>query len=307
MKGKLQCMQTREIKGINVDYTVTNVGPAVGGEAFLIVTPETSILCDSGFGFCGKQLVENIRKVLGDRRLDYILLSHSHYDHILGSPYCKREWPDAKIVSTEYASKVMEKESARATMKKLNAVAASIYKVKEYEDLTDDVKVDVFVKEGDILEAGEFRFTVHEYPGHTRDSIGFYDGNEKLLLSCESLGVYVGEDEMVPQYLVGYQVTLDSMDRALELDVQYMLLSHYDIIVGDRCRRLMLRAREMSVIGAQEVMDGFRSGLDEKQLIEVIKKRYFTPYARAIQPEAAFDLNAGYMIPMIIRELSQTQ
>lgn len=303
MKGKLQCMQARDIKGINFDYKVVNVGPAVGGEAFLIVTPSTSILCDSGFGFCGKGLVENIEKVLGDRPLDFILLSHSHYDHVLGSPHCKRRWPEARVVSTEYAAKVMEKDSAKATMRKLDAFAASIYKVKEFEDLVDELTVDIFVKEGDVLEAGEFRFAVHEYPGHTRDSIGFYDESEKLLLSCESLGVYVGEDEMVPQYLVGYKVTLDSMDRALELDVRYMLLSHYDMIVGDRCRRLMLRAREMSVIGAQEVMDGYRSGLDEKQLIDVIKKRYFTDYARAIQPEAAFDLNAGYMIPMIIKEL----
>ena len=307
MKGKLQCMQTREVKGINVDYTVTNVGPVVGGEAMLIVTPKVSILVDTGFAFCGNQLVENIRKVLGPRDLDFIFLSHSHYDHVGGSPYCKRAWPDAKIVTTEYALKVMQKDSARATMKRLNAFVAKIYKVDEFEDLTDSLSTDVLVKEGDVIEAGEFSFKVYEFPGHTRDSIGFYDPKEKFLLSCETNGVYVGEDEMVPQYLVGYQITLDSMDKGLALDVQYMLLSHYDIILGDRCMKLLKRAREMAVIGAEEVMEGYRSGMDEQQLIAVVKKRYYTAYARAIQPEAAFDENAKYMIPMVIRELSQKE
>ena len=307
MKRKLQCMQTRQVSGINVDYEVTNVGPAIGGEAMLMVTPTVSILVDTGYGFCGNQLVENIKKVLGDRKLDFIFLSHSHYDHVLGSPYCKRQWPDAKIVTTEYALKVMQKDSARATMKKLNAFAAKVFKVAEYEDLTDSLTADILVKEGDIVEAGEFRFKVMEFPGHTRDSIGFYDEKEKLLLSCETNGVYVGDDEMVPQYLVGYQITLDSMDKGLALDIQYMLLSHYDIIIGDRCMKLLKRAREMAVIGAEEVMEGYRSGLNEQELIDVVKKRYYTDYARAIQPEAAFDENAKYMIPMVIKELSEKQ
>ncbi len=307
MKGKLHCMQTRDVKGINVDYTVTNVGPCIGGEAMLIVTPKVSILVDSGFGFCGNQLVENIRKVLNGRDLDFIFLSHSHYDHVLGSPYCKRAWPNAKVVTTEYALNVMKKDSAKATMRKLNAFAAKIFKVAEYEDLTDMLDADILVKDGDVIEAGEFSFRVYAFPGHTKDSIGFYDEREKFLLSCETNGVYVGDDEMVPQYLVGYQVTLDSMDRGLALDVRYMLLSHYDIIIGDRCMKLLRRAREMAVIGAQEVMEGYRSGMDEQQLIAVVKKRYYTEYARAIQPEAAFDENAKYMIPMVIRELSQKE
>ncbi len=307
MKGKLQCMQTREVKGINVDYTVTNVGPAIGGEAMLIVSPKTAILVDTGYGFCGNQLAENVKKVLDGRELDFIFLSHSHYDHVLGSPYVKREYPKAQVVTTEYALKVMKKDSARATMKKLNAFAAKVFKVAEYEDLTDSLDADVLVKEGDIVQAGEFTFKVLEFPGHTRDSIGFYDEKEKFLLSCETNGVYVGDDEMVPQYLVGYQVTLDSMDKGLALDVEYMLLSHYDIIIGDRCRKLLKRARYMAVAGAEEVMEGYRNGMDEQQLIEVVKKKYYTDYARRIQPEAAFDENAKYMIPMVIKELSAKQ
>ena len=307
MKGKLHCMMTRNVEGINVSYTVTNVGPCIGGEAMLIVSPKVSILVDTGYGFCGNQLVENIEKVLNGRDLDYIFLSHSHYDHVLGSPYCKRRWPDAKIVTTEYALNVMKKDSARATMKKLNAFAAKVFKVAEYEDLTDDLTADVLVKEGDIVNAGEFSFKVMEFPGHTRDSIGFYDEKEKFLLSCETNGVYVGDDEMVPQYLIGYQITLDSRDKGLALDIRYMLLSHYDIIIGDRCMKLLRRAREMAVIGAEEVMEGYRSGLNEQELIDVVKKRYYTDYARAIQPEAAFDENAKYMIPMVIKELSEKQ
>ena len=71
--------------------------------------------------------------------------------------------------------------------------------------------------------------------------------------------------------------------------------------------KLLKRAREMAVIGAEEVMEGYRSGKTEEELIAVIKKRYYTDYARKIQPEAAFDENAKYLIPMVIKELSAKQ
>ena len=54
-------------------------------------------------------------------------------------------------------------------------------------------------------------------------------------------------------------------------------------------------------------MEGYRAGQTEEELIAVDKKRYYTDYARKIQPEAAFDENAKYMIPMVIRELSQKE
>jgi metal-dependent hydrolase (beta-lactamase superfamily II) len=55
------------------------------GKTFLIDDGKTSILYDTGFGFTGDKVANNIKAVLKERKLDYIFLTHSHYDHALGS------------------------------------------------------------------------------------------------------------------------------------------------------------------------------------------------------------------------------
>ncbi len=304
MNARLNTMESFEVKGKKKDYTVTNVGPVIGSEAFLIVADDVSILYDSGFGFCGSVLVSNIKKVLGDRPLDFIFITHSHYDHILGSANCIKEWPNAKVVASKHTAEVIVKDSAKKTMRELNDFAAKLYKVPEYEDLIDTMRVDIIVSEGDCIQAGSFDFIVKEYPGHTFCTIGFYCPEEKFLMSCETLGVYIGNDMMVPTYLVGYKITLDSLDRALDLDVDVMLLAHTGIVTGSKCMQLLQSAKDLAISGAEEIIEAHKNGAEFEDLLNIMKDKYYTEYARKLQPEAAFNLNAKYMIPMIIRELS---
>ena len=85
---------------------ITDVRANPGDSAFLINDGITAILYDSGFAFTGYAVADNIKSALGERTLDYIFLTHSHYDHALGSVYAKKYWPSAKVVAGEYATKI---------------------------------------------------------------------------------------------------------------------------------------------------------------------------------------------------------
>ena len=104
-----------------MDIKITDVRCQKGDAAFLLDDGKTSILYDTGFGFTGYAIAENIKKVLGDRELDYIFLTHSHYDHALGSPYILRKYPTAKVVAGSYAEGIFKREGAKRTMKELDA------------------------------------------------------------------------------------------------------------------------------------------------------------------------------------------
>ena len=59
---------------------ITDVRANPGDSAFLIDDGITAILYDSGFAFTGYAVADNIKSALGERTLDYIFLTHSHYD-----------------------------------------------------------------------------------------------------------------------------------------------------------------------------------------------------------------------------------
>ena len=164
-----------------MDIKITDVRVHPGDSGFLLDDGETAVLYDSGFAFTGYELAENIRRELGERGLDYILLSHSHYDHAVGSVYVKKLCPEAKTVAGEYAAKIFSKPTARATMRDLDRKVAASCGIYEYEDLIDDLGVDITVRDGDVIEAGKIRFQAVALPGHTRCSRGYYEMNSKLL------------------------------------------------------------------------------------------------------------------------------
>lgn len=96
-----------------MDIKITDVRCQKGDAAFLLDDGKTSILYDTGFGFTGYAVAENVKRYLGQRQLDYIFLTHSHYDYALGSAYVLRAYPEAKVVTREYAAEIYPEDAAR--------------------------------------------------------------------------------------------------------------------------------------------------------------------------------------------------
>ena len=137
--------------------SITNVGAVPGGDAFLLDNGETSILFDSGFGCCGDVLVKNIEKQLNGRSLDYILLSHSHYDHAPGSAWCAERWNSVKVISSAKTKSVFTRPGARAVMRKLDKAASQLHGISSDKDLFDNLKVDIALNDGDAISLGDSR------------------------------------------------------------------------------------------------------------------------------------------------------
>lgn len=286
-------------------YEIINVGARPGADAFLFMNGDSAALIDSGYAFCAGELVDNIRAALGTRRLEYILLTHSHYDHASGSAYVKRAWPEASVVAGEYAAKVLSKPGALKTIREMNDNAARVWGVSEYEDALDSLAVDITVKDGDVLKLGALSLEVLAAPGHTRCSISFFCPEEKLLIACETYGTMGDRPVVMPAYLVGYQMTLDSITRAERCHPESILIPHYKVITGERAASFLSMARKSNIETYEAVVNGHRAGKSNEQLMEEFKEKYYTKEHALYQPEAAFMLNLSYMIPMLLRESGQ--
>lgn len=281
--------------------TITDVRVEPGDSAFLIDDGVTSIMYDAGFAFTGYEIADKIKFILGDRKLDYIFLTHSHYDHVLGAVYALKYWPEAKVVAGQHTAEIFNKPSARDVMRQLDNKFAKTCGIDTYEDLIDELKVDIVVKDGDIVKAGDMTFEVLCLPGHTKCSIGFYCAKRKLLLSCESIGVYDGKTVM-PVFLVGYHMTLDSIAKVEALDIESILVSHHGVLHGENAKQYIKDVRKSTVEIAEWIVGLLRDGVSKEDIIEGYKDRYYHGIVRRMYPIDALKLNTGIIVDLLKKE-----
>ncbi len=282
---------------------VTDMRVLPGDAAFLIDDGKTAILYDSGFAFTGNAVAEKIKNYLGSRQLDYIFLTHSHYDHALGSVYVKKVFPEAVVVAGSYAAKIFAKPTARTVMRDLDRRFASKCGVESYEDLIDNLAVDLEVNDGDEIYAGDMLFRVVALPGHTKCSVGYYLPENHLLLGTETLGVYGGGDTVVPSYLVGYRTTLDSITKAELLNPENILVPHYGLLTPVETAIYLKLCRECAVQTAEEISRILKQGGTHDDAMEYFRSTFYHGYIRKIYPEDAMELNTGIMINLIEKEM----
>ena len=112
-----------QMKVEKMDY-IKDVTGGEGGSAYLVLGKDKTALIDCGMAYCAANLINNIQEIIGDgRKLDYILLSHSHYDHVGAMPYLRKAWPGVEVLAAEHAQKVLSKKSALKTIRDLSCKA----------------------------------------------------------------------------------------------------------------------------------------------------------------------------------------
>lgn len=286
-----------------MNLQVYDVRALPGDSAFLLDDGKTAVLYDTGFAFTGYAVADNIRRVLGDRELNYIFLTHSHYDHALGTPYICARYPEAHVVAGEYAVKIFEKPTARARMREMDRKFADHCGIGEYEDRIDELRVDMPVCDGDTVRAGRMEFQVVALPGHTKCSVGFYLASERLLLSSETLGVYDGEEIVCPSYLVGYAMTLDSIAKAERLEIERILLPHYGLLDHEKTAFYLSACRKSAEETAERILQILNGGGTHEDAVRYFRDAFYRGGIPRIYPEDAMLLNTGIMIGLIEKEL----
>lgn len=281
---------------------ITNCLGSVGGDCFLIRAKGANILVDSGFAFCAREMTAKVRAELEDEKLDYILLTHSHYDHAMGIPMLRKEYPEVKVIGSEYCNYILTKPTARVKMQEMDCKAAKAYGEKESEDFTKELFCDITVKDGEQILLGEEKVIAVSFPGHTRCCMGFYFEKEKLLVSCETLGIYANNMKVFPGCLIGYQITLDSIEKALSLGAEEILIPHSGILYGENIRTYLYESKRVTLECRNLIVNAHNEGKDFDAIVDIYKKQYYSESISKSYPEHAMMANLSAQIPMFINE-----
>lgn len=283
---------------------IVRVTGGAGGEALLIIGSEKTALYDTGMACFSDNLIHNIELVLNPRgkTLDYVLASHTHYDHIGALPYVIKKWPNAVVCGNEKAKHVFESKTALATMERLGNNAKNTYGIEDVEITASGMRIDKVVKDGDVISLGDKTITVIESKGHTDCSLAYYILPDKVLISCESTGLLRGPGRISTAPLKSIDESIASANKLKELDYEYLIIPHYGVcphnyryeFFGDYIKEQM---EEKKLIE-----EGIAAGLSEDEILENHKNRYWTEERGKAQPYEAYKINTQIVIKQLMKQ-----
>lgn len=113
--------------------------------------------------------------MIGDTDLKYILLTHGHFDHIIG----------VKSVKEKYGAQVVISKEDEPMLNSAKLSLAVFCNAPQ-----NNVDADIIVKDGDEITLGEIKIKVMATPGHTSGSVCYiaenciFSGDTLFYCSC---------------------------------------------------------------------------------------------------------------------------
>jgi len=286
-----------------------------GGESFLIVGSEKTALYDCGMAYCGETTAENIVQAIaylnrrGDGRhyeLDYILLSHSHYDHIGALPYILDRFPGAVVCASSKCQSILKRENARKLIRQLGEEARDLYIPDSGKEIrTDNFRVDKVLHDGDMIDLGDATVTAYETKGHTDCSLSYYIEPAGLLLASESTGILEGKDYVHTPALKSFPDSIESSFRCEALHPAHICLPHFGMIPGKLNAEYFTLYRDECKSKMDFVKNMVRSGLSYEEMLDKYIERYWSPIKESEQPFEAFRINSGHILNALIRAIEE--
>lgn len=248
----------------------------VKGYGFLqLILDEKTALIDCAMNINCDEVEEGLKEHLGERNLDYVLLTHSHFDHVGTLSHIRKLYPKVQVFASEKTAKVFQSEGARAFIKMMNESLAKVHTGNGLENYDDSgLYVDTAVKEGDKIDLGENSLRVLETKGHTDCSISFYCEREKILFASESCGVWFGRFPINLELCKGADDTLASIRKQRALFAEKLYVSHSGLYNGRPSEYLTMA--EYCLIHHKNLVHGaIKEGKTDEEIYALCKKEIF--------------------------------
>jgi hydroxyacylglutathione hydrolase len=209
-------------KVIELNY---QAGRKLGVNVYLIDGGTEFALLDVGYLETAEEVIDLVRRL--DFKLSeckYLIATHADADHVQGLARAKELLPKAQVVAHPQAAPLLEKGDVIETFAHISAQGIELE--------MPPCKVDVLVREGDVLQIGSVRLQVWHTPGHTEGQLSFRCG--PALFCGDNIYRDGGVGVIDAHHGSNLPHFVESLQRIRDDDARIMLPSHGPPFMKDR-------------------------------------------------------------------------
>ncbi len=204
------------------------------------------VLFESGMTFLGPGYLRDLKVHLGENvRPEYLLLTHSHYDHAGSAPFLKRSIPGLKVGAGKLAAEIFRRPNA---IRLIQDLSRGMEEKFQAELAGADVRfrgleLDLLLQDGDeaVPEDGA-KIQVIATPGHTRDTVSYYLPGFRALIAGEAVGSLDRKRSVRPNFLSSYRDYISSLEKLRLLPVEIVFLGHHFTLTGADAEEMAARS-----------------------------------------------------------------
>lgn len=197
---------------------------------YLIHGPK-NIMVDCSILAKSAEIEENLAKILGNDKIDTVLLTHSHYDHTGACAYLQARH-HFNILASQRTKEILQNPKAIEFIDKLNQEFKRLLNQDNSMHVTMPENISA-VHEEEIISVSQNQWLqVYETPGHTRCSLSFLLQPENILFPGDAAGVMEKNGTIKPLFLSSYTQYIGSLEKISTLDAEILALPHNQVIKG---------------------------------------------------------------------------
>lgn len=217
---------------------------------YLLEGRDSSMIISGGVRYIVPELLEQMgRFAIDEKRVEKLLILHSHFDHVGIVPFFKRRHPGMEVYASSRAWEILRMPKAIETINQFSRMVTARMGMDEscspYDlEWRDDIAGQV-VSEGDIIDLGGIQVQIFETPGHSSCCLAAYAPSLEALFPSDGAGIPFKET-IVAAGNSNYTQYQRSLERLRGLEVSFMCADHYAHIVGEEARHFISRCIEVA-------------------------------------------------------------
>jgi glyoxylase-like metal-dependent hydrolase (beta-lactamase superfamily II) len=280
---------------------------------YLLATEEPALF-EAGFHCAGRLYEEGIKSVINGRNPKILFLTHVHWDHCGATTYLKKIFPGLKVAASRRSADIVSRPNAQALMEKLNQDVISLVAGVDGVDSSklirapfEPFEVDIILEDDQAFDIGDgLTVQVFATPGHTRDMFSYYIPEKRILFATESAGVLDQINQVIPEFLIDYDLYMMSLQRLKSLDVDILCQGHHFVFVGDDVKKffdLSLKSAEQFQKDVQELLKSEAGSVE--RVVHLIKARQYDTNKGVKQSEQSYLLNLTARVTHLAKKLEK--